>query len=33
MTKLSGVMNALGWGMVAVHAVFAAWFGYFIVKR
>ena len=32
MTQLSGAMNALGWGLVAVHAAFAAWFGYFVVR-
>ena len=30
---LAGQMNGLGWSVVALHAVLAAWFGYFLVKK
>ena len=31
-TQLGGLMNALGWILVAVHVVFAIWFGAFLTK-
>jgi hypothetical protein len=33
LTQTSGLMNSKGWGLVVLHAVFAALFGYFIVKK
>ena len=32
-TQMAGLMNALGWGVVAVHVVFTVSFGYFIAKK
>jgi hypothetical protein len=33
LAMLNRLMNALGWSVVALHALLAAWFGYFLVKR
>jgi hypothetical protein len=30
---LNRQMNGLGWSVVALHAVLAAWFGYFLAKK
>jgi hypothetical protein len=29
---ISGLMNALGWGVVGIHLVLLVWFGYFLLK-
>ncbi len=31
--QLAGLMNALGWGLIGIHAALSVWFGYFIVKK
>jgi Ca2+/Na+ antiporter len=31
--QLSGLLNALGWGVLGSHAVLAFAFGYFVVKK
>ena len=31
--QLKGLMNSLGWGIVALHFGFMLWFGYFIIKK
>jgi hypothetical protein len=33
MTQLSGLMNALGWIIVAVHVIFTIWFGAFLYPK
>jgi len=32
-TQIAGLMNALGWSLIGIHAVLSVWFGYFIVKK
>jgi hypothetical protein len=32
LTVIAGVLNSLGWGIVAVYLFFAAGFGYFLAK-
>jgi hypothetical protein len=32
-TQMGGLMNALGWSVVAMHVAFTVSFGYFIVKK
>ena len=32
-TQLKGLMNSLGWGIVALHLGFMLWFGYYIIKK
>lgn len=33
MTQLSGLMNAMGWVVVALHVVLLLWFGSFLLKK
>lgn len=33
MIQLSGGLNALGWGIVAVYLFFTVGFGYFLVRK
>lgn len=33
LTQISGLMNAWGWGLIGLHAIFAVLFGVFIVKK
>jgi hypothetical protein len=30
--ELSGMMNAMGWGVIGIHVVLLVWFGYFLLK-
>ena len=30
-TQLKGLMNSMGWGIVALHLGFMLWFGYYII--
>ena len=30
--QLGGLMNAMGWGTIGLHAVFIVWYGYYIFK-
>ena len=32
-TQMAGLMNSLGWSVVAVHVIFTVAFGYLIVKK
>jgi len=31
--NLSGLMNTLGWGIVAIYIIFTLWFGYFLIRK
>ncbi len=31
-TQLGGLMNALGWILVALHVLFTIWFGTFLTR-
>lgn len=33
MIQLGGLMNSLGWIIIAEHIVLFVWFGYFVVKK
>jgi hypothetical protein len=30
--QLAGLMNAMGWVVIAIHVVFVVWFGYYLRK-